>query len=282
VACHINTPPPDIIIETDASLEGWGGICSRLNRKTNGLWLESEKVSHINCLELKAILFTLHALCSDFNNKHIRIMTDNTCAVSYINKFGGCKSRKCHDITREIWLWAINRNIWLSCAHISGKDNCNADTLSRSFNSDAEWKLSPHLFQHITLKLDFIPNIDLFASRLNYQLKPFISYQPDPESLATDAFKLHSWEKWKFYAFPPFAVIGLVIQKIVFDKATGLIVVPNWPTQPWYPKLMKMLIKPPIFISRKKAALIAPHNSQLKHRLQHQLCLMACLISGQR
>jgi hypothetical protein len=41
--------------------------------------------------------------------------------------------------------------------------------------------------------------VDIFASRLNYQLKKIVSWKPDPMSLATDAFLLN-WTKIKGYA----------------------------------------------------------------------------------
>ena len=62
-------------------------------------------------------------------------------------------------------------------------------------------------------ELDFIPNIDLFASRTNKQLTPFVSYKPDPEAIAVNAFNL-SWKPYSFYAFPPFCLISRVLQKI--------------------------------------------------------------------
>ena len=46
----------------------------------------------------------------------------------------------------------------------------------------------------------------------------------------------------KFYCFPPFACIGKILQNISADKTTGLLVVPNWPAQIWFPFLMDMLI----------------------------------------
>ena len=188
---------------------------------------------------------------------------------------------ECNKITREIWFWAIDRNIWLSCSHLPGIINTKADHLSRRFNADTEWKLCPTVFDNIVQKLDFVPNIDLFASRLNYQIKPFVSYLGDPESVATDAFSLPSWSKWDFYAFPPFSVIPLVLQKVITDKACGIIIVPNWPTQSWYPTLKRLLVKPAVFISTKTTLLISPDNSTIPHPLHKQLDLLGCLISGQ-
>ena len=52
----------------------------------------------------------------------------------------------------------------------------------------------------------------------------------------------------KFYCFPPFAYIGKILKKKIADKATGLLVVQNWPTQIWFPFLMDMLNCEPFII----------------------------------
>ena len=58
-----------------------------------------------------------------------------------------------------------------------------------------------------------VPNIDLFASRLNYRLKPYVSYKPDPGTVAVDAFTVQ-WSQHVFYAFPPISGIMRTLQKI--------------------------------------------------------------------
>ena len=88
-------------------------------------------------------------------------------------------------------------------------------------------------------KLDIILNIDHFASRINCQLIPYLSYRPDPESSAVDAFFI-DWSQYMFYAFPSFSGILVMLQKIEMDGTAGVCIVPNWPTQPWHPKLMRM------------------------------------------
>nr|XP_046491856.1 uncharacterized protein LOC124223672 [Neodiprion pinetum] len=51
-----------------------------------------------------------------------------------------------------------------------------------------------------------VPEIDLFASRSNTKCIKFCAWQRDPEAQAIDAFTLN-WSQWRFYAFPPFALI---------------------------------------------------------------------------
>ena len=100
-------------------------------------------------------------------------MIDNTTAVAYVNKMGGTKSHECNEIAQDIWKWAIKHNIWLSAAHIPGTENPDADFQSRNFdiNKSSEWSLTEHIFQKMLN--EFIefgkPDIDLFASRTNYQ-----------------------------------------------------------------------------------------------------------------
>lgn len=67
-------------------------------------------------------------------------MTDNTCAKAYINNMGGIKSEKMNILSRKIWFWCMNRNIWISADHVPGKNNV-ADKFSKEFNDSVEWKI---------------------------------------------------------------------------------------------------------------------------------------------
>ena len=185
---------------TDASTQGWGANLN--NTTTGGRWSTSESY-HINYLELKAILFGLQSLCKEVTHDHIRVMTDNTTAVSYVRNMGGSHSLPCNDIARQIWEWCIPRNIWLSISHIPGKTNVIADQASRVFDDSTEWQLDVDGFNRIVNILG-PPTIDLFASRLNYQLTPYVSWLPDPQAMAIDAFTL-DWTNHFLCAFPPLA-----------------------------------------------------------------------------
>ncbi|XP_070522364.1 uncharacterized protein [Cardiocondyla obscurior] len=62
----------------------------------------------------------------------------------------------------------------------------------------------------------------------------------DPGSWAIDAFTL-PWNHFYFYAFPPFILISRVLRKIIEDKAEGVLIVPWWPSQPWFPIFSRLL-----------------------------------------
>ena len=264
-----------LIVYSDASLTGWGGVFNSIT--TGGQWTEDESQNHINYLEILACFLTLKAFCSQIKNCHVKTMIDNTTAVSYINSMGG-RSLTCNQITRELWVWCASHGIWLSAAHIPGKENVLADKESRKKDSDTEWKLNPELFSRIATLWGPV-SIDLFASRLNYQLKPFVSWRPDPEAMAIDAFSL-DWRGLCFYAFPPFSLINRVLQKVEQDQSQGIIIVPMWTTQVWFPRLLHLLIDFPVTIPKGPTTLLLPFNREKAHPLQKKLTLLACKLSG--
>ena len=206
------------------------------------------------------------------------MLSENTTTVHGINNKHSNKSDNCHSIISEIWAWAEDKNIWIITSFIPRKKNYDADAESRKKKTELEWMLNQKTFTKITSKFKFQPEIDLFASRLNAQLPVFVSYHPNPEAMHINAFSI-SWQGRPFYAFPPFAVIGKVLHKIVLDVGTGIIDVPNWPTQPWYSLLMKLLIDIFILLLSSKILLQHPAKST-PHPLANKMNLLACMILG--
>ncbi|XP_067216270.1 uncharacterized protein [Linepithema humile] len=218
-----------MIIYTDASTTGWGAVNG--NERIHGFWNESEKRKHINYLELLTVYLALCKLAIDVRNCQILLRIDNTTAISYINKMGGVRYMKYNSLARKIWKWAEDKNIFLFASYIASKDNVEADTLSRLKNNDGEWELASFAFKEIVTKFGR-PEIDLFATNLNKKCNRFASWYPEPNSEQIDAFTF-SWSDLNFYAFPPFILILRTLVKIKQDKACGIVVVPDWPNQPW-------------------------------------------------
>ena len=142
---HIHVSDPDITIYTDSSTLGRGVTDG--NNLSGGRW---KVFNHIYVLQLKTIFIGMQTYCKEKNYKHVRVMSDNITAVSYVNNKGGIKSEFCNEISKELWVWCTLQNMSVSTAHIPGTQNTEADSFFRNFNEFIEWKLSTHLFQEIS------------------------------------------------------------------------------------------------------------------------------------
>ena len=177
-----------------------------------------------------------------------------------------------------IWFWCYQHNNWVSAAHLPGVQNVVADRESRSIHDNMEWQLDKALFRDLC-KIWGTPEIDLFASRLNAQLPRYFSWKPDPCASAVDALS-ENWEQLFFYAFPPFNMIGRVLQKVTNEHCRGIMIVPYWPTQPWYPKLMEMCLTTPFVLCSRNGNAVLTHRWRTEEELP-RMKLLAVLISSQ-
>lgn len=264
----------DMIIETDASLTGWGANFNGIS--TRGHWTPEEAKLHINILELKAVENALQTFVKK-SNSVILLRVDNTTAISYINKYGGCRNRELHKIAKRIWQWCEARNVMIKASYISSKDNFVADRESRIKDYQTDWKLETKCFNKACL-LFGVPTIDLFANYQNTQLPRFVSYFPDPKSMAIDSFTI-SWSNEFFYAFPPFGLLPRVLRKIQDDKASGIVIAPNWSSQPWYPLYKSMSVSEIMIFGPNKQLLLCPFSGR-SHPLNKTLQLMGSILSG--
>ena len=262
----------ETIITTDASLEGWGAV--KDNIRTGGSWSEEERDFHINELELKTILLALKALCDKCKCMNIKIFTDNSTALACINKKGSNKARL-NELTRLIWLWAIDHDVFLTAWFIPGVDNVIADTESRKIRQ-IEWKLNTDVFKKLEeLRGPFL--VDLFASRISHQISKYVSWLPDPEAWKVNAFSF-DWNLEGIYCFPPFCLISRILHRLTLQQSTMTIIVPRWEQRPWYPQVMELLVDIPILLPLRKDIVQNPVNGKVMTCVN--LNLMACTISG--
>ena len=184
---------------------------------TGGLFCTSEMKKHINVLELKTILFGLKALTKGLTKIQIKVLTDNSTEVVWINKYGTSRSQECVLVTKDIWQWVSDSSMRLSATHLPGIQNTEADFESRKYEVHTEWKLKESVFHFICGELGFFPTIYLCPTKINTQLRTFFSYRPDPCCVAINAFSIN-WNKEKFYAFPPFSCLSKLFRRSIKIK----------------------------------------------------------------
>ena len=262
-------------IFTDASKEGWGAHLNEFIAR--GSWSVPESKLHINYLELKAVFLALKEfqdLCVD---KIVLVATDNTTVVAYINKEGGMRSGPLCALLWRILTWCSQRQVTLKARHIPGHLNVIADKLSRLGQIiQTEWSLLPEVFQQICNQWHQ-PQIDLFATRFNHKVPQFVSPVPDSLAVAVDALTL-SWDELDAYAFPPTAILGKVVEKLLDSPCKRLILIaPGWPNMPWFWDLVAMSSQVPLSLPNLPSLLTQPFN-QIPHRNLTNLNLHAWLL----
>ena len=277
---QIQKPDPTIYVTSDSSDFAWGGG-ARDGVSSGGAWNAIECTWHINVKELLAVFLTLKTFCKSEKDVHITVGIDNTTSVRYLNRQGGRK-RALNAIAREIWLWALERNIWLSASHVPGVLNVEADSASRKdYALDSEWKLNVTVFQKIDRQFGPV-EIDLFATRVNTQCDIYFAWQPDPNALAFDAF-LQDWHYKIMYAFPPFSVIGRFLQRVESSSSREVLaILPLWPTQTWFARALRMSIDQPRILPCSESLVILPQDLTRVHPMTYKLNLTLFRLSGQR
>ena len=161
----------DITPYTDASSKGWGAVIG--GEKTGGGWAETESKNHIvsnswlYSLVWKPSVLIWHLYTYAFNRTIPLLLTISTLWEAH--------SMGCDSVAKEIWLFCIQREIWISAAHIPGNNNIQVDSESTVFTDNKEWMLRKEIFQNVTESWGE-PTIDLFASRLNVPVACYASW----------------------------------------------------------------------------------------------------------
>ena len=132
------------------------------------------------------------------------------------------------------------------------------------------------LFKILCDWFQFNPQVDLFATRLNKQINKYVSWMPDPYSIAVNAFNfIH-----KIYASPPFSLVGAAISKLIRDNTMGIMIIPEGTTQYWFPTILAHLIDHPIQLPSVLKTLSLPFKPSKAHPLSPKLQLLAVILSG--
>jgi hypothetical protein len=264
--------PTVVTITSDASGTGWGGHMN--NQMVQGTWSEEQSTWHINCLEMQAVLLTMKHFLPFLRQKSVLVRSDNMTVVQYLNKQGGTKSTQLCCLTWDLWNLAIANQIQIKAAHVAGKENSLADSLSRKVLYQTEWSLNSEIVRKI-FHLWGEPLIDLFATYQNKQTSLFCTWTNHPQAYATDALSI-SWKGMFAYVFPPIPLIARVLAHMRQFQCQIILIAPRWPRRHWYPQLLELLVANPIVLPVQENLL---SQNKIWHPDPENLNLTAWLLS---
>ena len=96
----------------------------------------------------------------------------------------------------------------------------------------------------------------------NNQLPIYCARRPDPSVWQIDALAFQ-WDGLLAYAFPPFSLIPRVLAKIEQENCRVLLIALFWPRQPWFPRLINLLVHRPVILPRRADILYQPSSDML-------------------
>ncbi|CAG8711692.1 3236_t:CDS:10 [Cetraspora pellucida] len=112
-----------------------------------------------------------------------------------------------------------------SITSIEFTDRRNLDNLSvQTYRHD--WMINKAVFNQIQ-QIWGPMDLDAFVNYKNYMTPAYISWKPDPKA--------------RIWANPPWILLPRVLNKVIREKLTIVIVFPRWPLAPWFPVLLSLL-----------------------------------------
>ena len=236
----------EVTLFTDASSSGWGAQLG--SHSTQGQWSASQRLCHINVLEMQAVIYAVRDFLPLLRYHVVRLMCDNAVTVAYIKNEGGTRSHTLMQMTIRLLKWCDSKAITLVPVHLPGVRNIQADSLSRVGQTlTTEWTMAMESLRPVFAKWGE-PQIDMFATFANRRLVKFVSPYPDPRAEWTDAMSM-PWDKERglLYVFPPFKMVPQVLQKIAQSPELQVILIALLqPAVSWFPELMNLTQEDPV------------------------------------
>ena len=147
---------------------------------------------------------------------------------------------RCSSPTHATPRYTTLRRAWLyrpspthADRHVRSHRHCGPRRASRSSSTSGH----RHSSRPSTGSRD---HADLFATSETARLPTYVSPLPDPAAWRVDAL-FHSWTDPWGYLFPPFPLIGEVLQRIPLCHCQAILTGPAWPSQPWLSPLLSLL-----------------------------------------
>jgi len=231
-------PSKVLVLKTDAAgTNGWGAYLQGMDAWARGAHTAEEAGWLIHQQELHAVLMGIKAFGTMLAGRMVECQVDSTVALTYIANGGG-RDPWMNQLTRRIhWeLQAVGASLY-KAVWIRGAQNQEADCMSRWVDLD-DWQLRDStIFQ---IKQAFGGwQVDRFADHLNARATLFNSVFHVPGTAGVDAFS-QDWGGQVNLLVPPLYLIARVLQHLVEDQAAGILVVPWWEAQPWWPILLRV------------------------------------------
>lgn len=242
---HIWPKPSAVrVVYSDASATGYGGYTVEHGTMVaTGQWSTEDALQSSTWRELRAVRLVLESFQSKLENERVRWFTDNQNVVRVVQY--GSRQPALQAEALKIFSACVTHHIHMEPEWIPREQNELADYYSRLVDYD-DWMLNPDIFNWLD-NLWGPHTVDRFANAVNAQLPRFNSRFWVPVSDAIDTFTCN-WADDNNWWCPPIYLIPRVIRHAQGSKAKGTLIIPQWPSSPFWPLLFPDGITPANFV----------------------------------
>ncbi|XP_062603797.1 uncharacterized protein LOC134265592 [Saccostrea cucullata] len=226
----------------DASDVGFGGYFESLNERDEnvfmgsvvGNWTEEETIQSSTWRELETVKRVMKSKVNIIENSKLKVISD--CKnVSKIMQVGS-KKPYLQIIANQIFDTCCENSVRVCNVWKPRNENKRADFLSRVTDMD-DWSVRDEVFD-IYEKLWGVHTVDRFSTHYNKKCERFNSKYWCPGTEAIDAFT-QVWVSENNWLVPPPIFIPRVINKMVAEKASGTLIIPEWKSSPFWPLIFE-------------------------------------------
>lgn len=213
-----------------------------------GTWNDSEKGKSSTWREAEAVKRVIFSNAGYLKGKKVKVFTDNKNICTVLQ--AGSSKGDLQAIAVSVNEICKSNAISLSMCWIPRKLNERADYLSRCIDSD-DWEMHDWVF----LKLDreWGPHtIDRFASDYNHKCSRYNTRWWVPGTEGVNALDQNWGEPECNWLVPPPRLIPSVLRKLELESAEGTLIIPEWPSAPFYPLLFENGRRKPFIVGLQK------------------------------
>jgi hypothetical protein len=238
-------------LHSDASEIGYGGTLGPFSTsgepglwETQGIWKWADRAESISYRELKAVRLLLQSqLAAPVTNgevNHIRLHCDNQAVVHIVNSMVSASRPMMREL-RRLKCILDHLGIHISSEWLPSVANRYADALSRRF-SLGDLQIRRQLQRSVTAGME--------APLEAFQYRPLGEHPVYRKMQAWRELQM-PWPRHQVRVLcPPVDLIGPVVRKLQETRAPAVLLIPDWPKQPWH--------RPALAISRRWETLPLP------------------------
>lgn len=231
-------PPPfcaDLVIWCDAGAVSWGAYLKGHNLTAQGFFPPhlTHTTSSSTLRELWGFLHSLQSFAHLLKDRSVQVFSDNYNVVSIIQT--GSTQLTLNEVAILISAFTTLHNIVLLPTWVPREQNQLADSLTHVEDFE-DWSLHPSIISLLYQRWGTC-TIDRFASFSNHTRPKFNSLHWCPGSVGVNALAQTDWQEHFNWCNPPFHLIPPTISMLRKESADAILIVPFWPSSPWWPLL---------------------------------------------